>query len=373
MKKIFARTFKIGKFTFSVFSNEIVIVYVGGTRVYIKTIRMTAPGFGLFRPGSSHSAGKRTGPGEGRPSPLKKPPVRKMQLAAALTLAIAAVIFAFSLYPPDDREGRILAGDELIKQNLLESKQTDYSSPDASKRLVINEHRVSSGESLQKIAKKYGVSVDTIRGTNNLATDSLLHPGMKLKIPNKDGILLRMQKGGELVSIARRYRVSLKKIIEENNFKNADFVAANTVLFIPDAKPLNTFSGFLWPAGRRFVTCGYGWRRSPFEPGRTEFHSGIDIRSNFQYVKASKYGKVTYTGWLGGYGKTVVIAHPGGYKTLYGHLSRIIVRSGQYVKQGQYIAASGNTGRSTGAHLHFEIMRNGKSINPYIYFRKKRR
>ena len=135
-----------------------------------------------------------------------------------------------------------------------------------------------------------------------------------------------MQKGGELVSIARRYKVSLKKIIEENNIRNPDFVASNTVLFIPDAKPLNVFSGFIWPAGTRFITCGYGWRRNPWDTRYTEFHPGLDIRSNFQMVKASKYGKVTYTGWLGGYGKAVVIAHPDGYKTLYAHLSRIMVQ-----------------------------------------------
>jgi murein DD-endopeptidase MepM/ murein hydrolase activator NlpD len=81
---------------------------------------------------------------------------------------------------------------------------------------------------------------------------------------------------------------------------------------------------------------------------------------------------VTYAGWLGGYGKTVVIAHPGGWKTLYGHLSRIIVREGQYVKQGQSIAKSGNTGRSTGPHLHFEIIKHGSHHNPFVYLKNSK-
>jgi murein DD-endopeptidase MepM/ murein hydrolase activator NlpD len=370
MKKIFAKTLKISRFTISIFSNEIIIVFIGERKIFIKTIRVKLPSLGLLL----------------RAPRLKKPgfvfpqmgifsrihmPVRRIKLAVALAAAITVVMFVFSLYPGLQKEP-VTADDEMMKQNLLESKQTDYSSPEISQKLVINEHRVAAGETLQKMAKRFGVSVETIRGTNNLTTDSVLRPGMIIKIPNKDGILLKMQKGGELVSIARRYRVSLKKIIEENNIRNPDFVASNTVLFIPDAKPLNVFSGFIWPSGARFITCGYGWRRNPFEPDHTEFHPGLDIRSNFQYVKASKYGKVTYTGWLGGYGKTVVIAHPDGYKTLYGHLSRIIVQNGQYVKQGQFIAASGNTGRSTGAHLHFEILKGGRSINPYIYFKKKR-
>jgi murein DD-endopeptidase MepM/ murein hydrolase activator NlpD len=373
MKKIFSKTIKFSRFTISIFTNEIVVVFIGEKKIFIKTIRMKLPSFSL-----PHFHGPRM-----KPSPApdktrrvsfffheKMSPHRK-KLAFALSGALVALILLFSLYPSKQKEAAV-DDDEMIKKNLLQSKQTDYSSPESSQRLVINELRLGKGENLQKIAKKYGVSVDTIRGTNNLTADSVLKEGMVLKIPNKDGILYKMQKGGELVSIAKRYKVSLKKIIDENNLKNPDFVAANKVLFIPDAKPLNIFSGFLWPAGDKFITCGYGWRRNPYEPTQTEFHPGIDIRSNYQFVKASKYGKVTYTGWLGGYGKAVVIAHPDGFKTLYAHLSRLIVRTGQYVKQGQGIAISGNTGRSTGAHLHFEILKGGRSINPYIYFRKKK-
>lgn len=362
---------KFSKFTISVFSNEIVVVFIGDKKIFIKTIRMNIPSFTLF----GRRAPRIRKPRLRHPRPnvplYKKMPPRRKKLALALSVAIIGIIFVFSLYPSRHKEPAV-EDDETIKKNLLESKQTDYSSPEKAQKLVINEHRISKGESLHKIAKRYGVSVDTIRGTNNLNTESFLREGMILKIPNKDGLLLKMQRGGELVSIARRYRVSLKKIIEENNLRNPDFVAANTALFIPDAKPLNIFSGFLWPGGSRFITCGYGWRRNPFDPNHTEFHPGLDIRSNFQYVRASKYGQVTYSGWLGGYGKTVVIAHPGGWKTVYAHLSRVIVRTGQYVKQGQFVGASGNTGRSTGAHLHFEILKSGRSINPYIYFRKRR-
>lgn len=392
MKKIFSKTLKFKRFTISIFTNEIVIVFIGEKKIFIKTIRMKMPELRLPRVGMPRFAkAKDEGPAPAAAAApaVKKAPVelrpRRMtiplgsamtphrkKLAIALAAVIAGAVIVFSLYPSGPREAAE-PDDEMIKKNLLQSKQTDYSSPEKSQKLVITEHRVAARETIQKIAKRYGVSVETVRGTNNLTQESVLRPGMALKIPNKDGIILKMQKGGELVSIARRYKVSLKKIIDENNLKNPDFVASNTVLFIPDAKPLNVFSGFIWPAGTRFITCGYGWRRNPWDTRYTEFHPGLDIRSNFQSVKASKYGKVTYTGWLGGYGKAVVIAHPDGYKTLYAHLSRIMVRSGQYVKQSQFIALSGNTGRSTGAHLHFEILKGGRSMNPYIFFRKKRR
>ncbi len=371
MRQIFSRTYKIGRFTVSLFSNEIVVVFIGDRKIFIKTFRLNL--LAMLKGRRTRTRPKKSPAIVPRISIFSPPrkPRHRLKLAFALGVAIVSVILLFSLYPTGD-DGPAQEEDEIIKKSLVESKQTDYSKPEERQKLVISEHRVVAGESLHRIAKKYGVSIDTIRGTNNLTSD-FLKVGVVLKIPNKDGILYKVPKGGGLVAIAQRYKVSLKKIIDENDLKNPDFVATNTVLFIPDAKPLNISTGFIWPAPGRFVTCGYGWRRNPFNPRYREFHAGIDIRARYQWIRASKYGKITYTGWLGGYGKTVIIAHPGGYKTLYAHLSRIIVRRGQYVKQGQTIAQSGNTGRSTGAHLHFEIIKHGRNINPYVYFRKRRR
>ncbi len=368
MKKIFSKTIKFSRFTISIFTNEIVAVFIGDKKVHIKSLKLKMPAFRLpWKRGRRFKTGHRS---TVKDRSFNHGHVNRRRIALAASAALIVLCFIYFFQPSKQNEGPT-SDDEAAKKMILQSAQTDYSSPEKSQKLVIFQHKIVKGETLQKIAKKYGVSVDTIRGTNNIVNEGYLKIGSTLKIPSKDGLLYKMQKGGDLASIARKYRVSLKKIIEENNLRNPDFVAANTELFIPDAKPLNSFPGFIWPSDGRFVTCGYGWRRNPFDPSQSEFHPGIDIRSNFQWVKASKYGKVTYTGWLGGYGKTIVIAHPGGLKTLYAHLSRVIVRNGQYVKQGQLIAASGNSGRSTGAHLHFEIIRDSKNINPYIYFRKK--
>ncbi len=371
MKKIFSKTFKFSRFTISLFTDEIMLVFIGDKKIYIKNIRLKLPFAGSSRQRQPRiKIDRYTVPGVVLPrrSPVRPPKKRR---ALALAIAIFSIGYVYSL-PTYKQKSPAATDDETIKNDLLLSKQTDYSTPDKYQKLVIHEHTVVSGEYLGKIAKQYGVSVETICGTNNIHPDGILDIGKVLKIPNKDGILYTMRKGNDLASIAKKYKVSLKKIIEENDLNNPDFIAANTILFIPDAKPLNLFSGFLWPSPLRSVTCGYGWRRNPFDPGHSEFHPGLDIRCNYHWIRASKYGKVTYTGWLGGYGKTVVLAHPGGWKTLYAHLSRIIVRPGQYVKQGQTIARGGNTGRSTGPHLHFEILRNGKNINPYIYFRRNR-
>lgn len=115
------------------------------------------------------------------------------------------------------------------------------------------------------------------------------------------------------------------------------------------------------------VSSYFGHRQDPFNK-RKAFHSGIDFDSGYgDGVISTARGSVEKAGWCGGYGKCVVIKHKYGYKTLYGHLSRVNVKPGQRIEPGQKIGEIGSTGRSTGPHLHYEIMKNGKKINPYKY------
>ncbi len=338
MKNFYSKTYKFGRLTVSIFSNEIVFIFIGRRKVYVHKIH---PDFNSFK--------------------------KKL----AFSVPAAALILTLSVIFSPGQQEELRLDDDALKNSLLKSEKTDYSSPDKNVPLEIRTHVVKKGENLSAIAKKYGVSIDTICGSNNLTSYDFINIGKKLKIPNKDGILMNMSTGTSVVSIAKKYRVSLKKIIDENDIKNPDFIAVNTELFIPDAKPQNIIRGFLWPTFSKRITCGYGWRRNPFNHSYREFHQGLDIGARYEWIRSSKYGKVTYSGWLRGYGKTVIIAHPGGWKTLYAHLSRIIVQRGQYVKQGQYIGKSGNTGRSTGPHLHFEIMKQGRHQNPYRYLVSK--
>jgi murein DD-endopeptidase MepM/ murein hydrolase activator NlpD len=155
-----------------------------------------------------------------------------------------------------------------------------------------------------------------------------------------------MKEGNNIVNLSNKSKIPVEKILAANNFRNADFIPAGELVFIPDAKPQNIFDGFLWPVSGRRITCGFGWRKNPFNNEYMEFHKGLDIAARYESVRATKYGMVSYAGWMGGYGNVVIIAHPGGWKSLYGHLSRIMVKPGQYVKQGQQVARSGNTGRS---------------------------
>ena len=115
-------------------------------------------------------------------------------------------------------------------------------------------------------------------------------------------------------------------------------------------------------------TSGFGRRKAPTKGASTN-HKAIDWATpTGTAIWASSGGTVSIAGWQSGYGYVVYINHPDGNQTRYGHLSKILVSVGQKVKQGQKIALSGNTGRSTGPHLHFELRVNGTPVNPYNYF-----
>ena len=126
---------------------------------------------------------------------------------------------------------------------------------------------------------------------------------------------------------------------------------------------------FIWPLSGGRISSYFGRRKSP-TAGASSNHKGLDIATpTGSAVYASSGGVVTSAGWAGGYGYAVVIRHPDGHSTRYGHLSKILVSVGQSVAQGQTIAKSGSTGVSTGPHLHFEVIENGTQVDPLRFLR----
>jgi murein DD-endopeptidase MepM/ murein hydrolase activator NlpD len=124
--------------------------------------------------------------------------------------------------------------------------------------------------------------------------------------------------------------------------------------------------GFIYPL-RGQLTSRFGMRTHPIYH-ITKMHTGIDLSApSGTPIRASAGGEVVYAGWWGGYGNVVIIDHGGGISTLYAHCSAIYVRKGQSVSQGEVIAAVGSTGLSTGPHLHFEVRKNGKPVDPLGY------
>lgn len=125
----------------------------------------------------------------------------------------------------------------------------------------------------------------------------------------------------------------------------------------------------LWPVEGQ-VTGSFGERIDPFN-GEGAFHSGVDIGSSYGHpIVAPADGVVTVTDTMGGYGKTIMIDHGNGISTRYGHLSGFAVTAGQRVQRGDVIGYVGESGRSTGPHLHYEVRINDTPVNPYKYLRR---
>ncbi|MCK5539376.1 MAG: M23 family metallopeptidase [Deltaproteobacteria bacterium] len=136
--------------------------------------------------------------------------------------------------------------------------------------------------------------------------------------------------------------------------------------YLEERQTLLNFTPSVWPV-RGWISSRFGYRVSPFT-GRRELHKGLDIvnRSGTPVVVTAD-GQVVFAGYKGGYGKMVTVDHGLGKVTKYGHLSKITVRSGDSVVRGQELGLLGNTGRSTGPHLHYEVVVNGKAVNPVEY------
>lgn len=117
------------------------------------------------------------------------------------------------------------------------------------------------------------------------------------------------------------------------------------------------------------VTSSYGYRRNPFTNRGREMHSGVDLKGRTgDPVKATAKGKVTFAGWKGAYGYVVMVKHKNGYETRYAHLTRTRVKKGQAVEAGDIVGLLGSTGRSTGPHLHYEVLLHNRKLNPSKYF-----
>lgn len=245
---------------------------------------------------------------------------------------------------------------------------------------IVN-YTVRSGDTIASIAQKFGVSIDTVKWANNIKTN-VIKPGQVLKIPPVTGVVHKVGSGETIYTIAKKYKTDPQKIV---NFPFNDFVDPDTftlragqILYVPDGvieekKPtirrqryiaqiragVKGTSNFIWPTSGR-ITQRPVW-----------YHMAVDIANkSVPPVLASDQGTVVYSGCLRyGYGCHIVIDHGNGYQTLYAHLSRLYVSSGQSVAKGQTIGKMGSTGRSTGTHLHFEIRKGGRLLNPLSFLK----
>jgi murein DD-endopeptidase MepM/ murein hydrolase activator NlpD len=235
--------------------------------------------------------------------------------------------------------------------------------------LFYNSHIVQRGDNISTLAIIFGLHQGTLISVNKITNARLLQIGHILKIPNQDGILHDVKTGDTLDSISETYKTEPDAIRIANELFS-DNIRAGTSLFIPGARldwaSIQEISGdlFIWPING-LVTSSYGYRRSPFNPTRREFHTGIDIKGNTGTpVRAAMAGRVSGIGNNNVLGNYIIIDHHSGYRTLYAHLSVIRTRGNAYVGTGERIGDVGSTGQSTGPHLHFAVYKNGITVNP---------
>lgn len=161
------------------------------------------------------------------------------------------------------------------------------------------------------------------------------------------------------------------EIVSVDNMVESTSVVSEEVLVEPVTEVIRVGTRKRAPTGTYIVpfngtiSSRFGWR---VFRGKYDYHTGIDFAGRSgSLIVASDGGTVTRAGWYGAYGYCVIINHGKGVQTLYGHCSKLLVKVGQKVAQGEAIARVGSTGRSTGPHVHFEIRVNGKAVNPSKY------
>lgn len=244
-------------------------------------------------------------------------------------------------------------------------------------RTSIEYYIVQKGDVLSSIADYFGLTLNTLLWANKLTASSYIRTGDRLTILPVSGVAHTVAKNDTMASIVKKYQGDQNKIIEFNHFADANDLQVGQVLVVPDGRiiytpPPRTYdSGYayaekvyvssgqlLWPvpASRR-ITQYFSWR-----------HPAIDVGlPTGSQVLSSEAGTVIYAGWGRGYGLEILIDHGGGIRTRYAHNSRLAVRRGEQVARGQAIASSGNTGWSTGPHLHYEVYINNARKNPLLY------
>ncbi len=203
------------------------------------------------------------------------------------------------------------------------------------------------------------------------------------KIQPQKGFYHTVQKNESIYSIAVDYRVSYLKVKSYNPDINPRRMQPGDKIYIPgskDAYRLASSHTMILPLKSTLITSPYGMRKHPLARGTGgrntfRFHKGIDLKANTGTLVLSVMdGKVISSGWRNSYmGYTVELQHANGIRTVYAHCSKLLVKRGESVRQGQIIAKTGKSGKTTGPHLHFEVIKNGKHQNPINFLPRLRR
>jgi murein DD-endopeptidase MepM/ murein hydrolase activator NlpD len=235
-------------------------------------------------------------------------------------------------------------------------------------KLRLIEYQIRHGDTLWDISRKFDVDPDSIISCNTFSNVHSIHEGDTILIPNIRGIFLRVEEGDTIFKYSSEYKIPPDFIMEVNDlFSNA--LTPGMKIFLPGGRFSNIERAYA--LGEAFekpcrgrLTSRFGYRRDPFT-GKRAFHTGVDIANRVgAKVLAAREGKVIFVGSKSRYGNIVIVEHSFGYRTVYAHLASAVVARGERVRRGQLIGYIGNTGRSTGPHLHFEVWLKNRLIDP---------
>lgn len=236
----------------------------------------------------------------------------------------------------------------------------------------IAEYQSNGKEKIKDVSVRFGLDPWLVGEMNQLDPASQLVFGQKVMLPDDRVIIHTVLKDETVYRIAKLYGATIQRIIDENDLKDVYKLQIGTKLLVPVPLKSTVFKKqisrgaetsnklFEWPT-KGIFTSGFRWRW-----GR--MHEGIDLADKIGTpIKAARSGIVTFAGPKGAYGNAVFIDHGNNVCTRYGHASKVLVKEGQFINQGETIALVGSTGRSTGPHVHFEIRIDDNPINPMRY------
>lgn len=316
--------------------------------------------------------------------------------------------------------------EEKVEEDKKEKEKEKPAPPPPPKRAEQITYKVKKKDTIPAIAKRYGIKQDTILMNNKDALNNKMKVGDTITFPSIDGLYYKLEKNDTLAKIAKKYGISVVDIVDYNNINPKRLKAGSTIFLKgvtlqkykdvegrliaaqqakedkkknknkekeqekekPEKPPKGTKgsppppppednddggrsaaysgAGFAYPVRYAGVSSPFGNRYHPVLK-RYILHTGVDLVAKYVPLRAAKAGVVTFAGNMSGYGKIIIIRHDNGYETRYAHLSVISTNVGEHVNQGDLIGKTGNSGRTTGAHLHFEIRQNGVPKNPMKY------
>jgi murein DD-endopeptidase MepM/ murein hydrolase activator NlpD len=230
-------------------------------------------------------------------------------------------------------------------------------------------YRLGVDTDLFALAAACSIPYDALATLNRIGTAQTLTAGTTILIPSLPGLFVCDKPDNDLEFLVRSLwtgdqaqHYQIKAFV---GGRQVDFTFFPGAAFHPSERTFFLVAGFRFPLPKGVITSGFGARVDPFSGKKITYHSGIDIGAPFgTTVFASRSGRVEETGYSDIYGNYILISHDSTWETLYGHLAKILVAKGLWVRAGDTIGLVGSTGMSTGPHLHFETRKRGVATDP---------